>query len=182
MPRVTFRALTAWPYPNTVSRRDRPFNTPYSRTLKLLDRELEHLDASAIILAAQFREQDLRLDGMPRSGAREPVHPGVELSFDSRAHRGGRLVYHSDSCTKWEDNVRSIALGLEALRAVDRFGITTSGQQYAGWLQLSAVNDVQARGRKLIEQHGSIRAALAATHPDAPTGDEEDFLAVQAAR
>lgn len=44
-----------------------------------------------------------------------------------------RLVYATDSCDRWQDNVRSIALGLEALRAVDRFGISREGQQYAGF-------------------------------------------------
>lgn len=44
-----------------------------------------------------------------------------------------RHVYATDVCARWQDNVRSIALGLQALRAVGRFGITPSGQQYAGF-------------------------------------------------
>jgi hypothetical protein len=32
----------------------------------------------------------------------------------------------------WRDNVRAIALGLEALRTVDRYGITHKAEQYTG--------------------------------------------------
>jgi len=36
----------------------------------------------------------------------------------------------------WQDNVRAIALGLEALRKVDRYGIVQSAEQYRGWQAL----------------------------------------------
>lgn len=50
-----------------------------------------------------------------------------------RALAAGRQVFATDACELWQHNVRSIALGLEALRAVDRYGITRRGQQYAGF-------------------------------------------------
>lgn len=177
--RMTFRPLTVWPYTDTRQRRSRwTFKAPWSNTLELLDRELRMLRASNVVCGAFFREQDIRLDGLPRSGAREPSHPGIELSFDS-PH--GRLVYASDACDRWEHNVRSIALGLEALRAVDRFGITRSGEQYAGWKQLTAGGPSSQRGREIIREHGDVRKALMATHPD-HGGDPGDFADVQAAR
>ena len=118
---------------------------------------------------------------MPRSNARTPLHPGIELSFDTPQH--GRLVYATDVCSRWEHNVRSIALGLEALRAVDRYGITRRGEQYAGWKQLASGSPDGSveRGRELIRKHGSVRAALMATHPD-QGGAPSDFADVQAAR
>lgn len=179
---VTFRPLSTWPHQPTPSHKRRSrwtFKASWQNTMDLLDRELRHLKATNVILGANFREQDLRLDGLPRSNAREPQHPGIEISFDS-PH--GRLVYATDSCERWEHNVRSIALGLEALRAVDRFGITKRGEQYAGWKQLGAgTSDDVARGRDIIREHGSVTAALKATHPDVG-GDRMDFEAVQAAR
>jgi hypothetical protein len=147
--------------------------------LDLLESELRKLGAGSVVIGAAFREQDLRQDGMPRSDARAPSHPGVELSFDSRH---GRLVYATDTCLDWQHNVRSIALGLEALRAVDRYGITERGQQYAGFKALPAGDGPSAaRGAELIREHGSVRAALMATHPDRD-GDPKDFADVQAAR
>jgi hypothetical protein len=177
--RYVFRPLPVWPYPDTSERRSRwTFKAPWSSTIELLERELRMLDATDLVIGAFFREQDIRLDGLPRSGAREPSHPGIELSFNS-PH--GRLVYASDACDRWEHNVRSIALGLEALRAVDRFGITRHGEQYAGWKQLTAGGPDVDRGRQLIREHGGARQALMATHPD-HGGDPADFADVQAAR
>ena len=56
------------------------------------------------MIGVDLREQDIRLDGWPRSGARQPSHPGVELSFDTP--KKGRLVYATDVCMCWEHNVR----------------------------------------------------------------------------
>lgn len=130
------RPLGAWDGPRTEKdqRRSRwAFKAPWSSTLDLLERELAYLDAGDVVIEADFREQDLRLDGAPRSNARQPVDPGVRISFDSKH---GPLVYAADTCAFWQHNVRSIALGLEALRAVDRYGITRRAEQYTGWKQI----------------------------------------------
>lgn len=177
---VTFRPLPIWPYPETRNRRSAwTFKVGWQNTLDLLERELRHLRGDSVVIGAGFREQDLRLDGLPRSNAWEPPHPGIELSFDSKH---GRLVYATDTCQRWEHNVRSIALGLEALRAVDRYGITRKGEQYAGWKQLASGDGPSAaRGHVLIREHGGERQALMATHPD-HGGDPREFADVQAAR
>lgn len=36
--------------------------------------------------------------------------------------------------THWDCNLRAVALTLEHLRAVDRYGVTTGGEQYRGWM------------------------------------------------
>lgn len=132
------RPLTGWDGPRTPAheRRSRwTFKAPWSDTLTLLERELRHLAARDVVLEADFREQDLRLDGLPRANARQPEDPAVKISFDSKH---GPLVYAADSCAYWQHNVRSIALGLEALRAVDRYGITRRAEQYTGWRQIGS--------------------------------------------
>lgn len=168
------------PRPETRSynRRNRPFKVDYRGTLSLLDHEIENLAGGNVLLGVCVPENAIRLDGGFRQGAKEPSHPGVEISFDSRH---GRLVYATDVCTYWRDNVRSIALGLEALRAVDRYGVSTRGQQYAGWLALPSSGPSAERGRLLVEEHGDVRAALMATHPD-HGGDPLAFADVQAFR
>lgn len=195
---ASFRPLAVWPYPQTGDRRSRwTFKAPWSNTLNLLDREVNQLDGGAVIIAAGFAERDLRQDGWPRSGAKVPPHPGVEISFDSRH---GRLVYATDVCEWWEHNVRSIALGLEALRAVDRYGVTRRGEQYAGWKELpsgivagsgiATEDDAWQILFKAAERNPDgaasydltdiYRAAAKATHPDTG-GDGERFAQVQAA-
>lgn len=183
-----FRPLGSWPYPDTRPRRSRhTFKAPWSATLELLDRELGLLDAHRVVIQADFQERDLRLDGMPRADARTPTHPGVILSFES-AH--GPLRYATDAHAYWQHNVRAIALGLEALRAVDRYGITRSGEQYTGWKQLTAgsgITTVQAADaliRRLGAPNGVIQAdgvrsayrrALKKAHPD--LGGSTEMLA-----
>jgi hypothetical protein len=189
---VRFRPLPTWPYPETPARARRSrhtFKAPWSSTLTLLRRELEQIGARidgdrSIVIGAGFTERDICLDGYPRADAKAPSHPGVEVSFDAIiAGQRRRLVYATDVCAYWQHNVRSIALGLEALRAVDRYGITRRGEQYAGFAQLPRGEDdgSPARGRELVRQHGGLRAALFACHPD-HGGSERDFRDVQAYR
>lgn len=154
-------------------------------------------EARGVIIGAGLREEDIRVDGWPRSGARVPPFPGVEVSFDHREH--GRLVYATDVCEWWEHNVRSIALGLESLRAVDRYGITRRGEQYAGWKAIGpgvqartmTVEDAwtilgEAAGYGPTEESGPEalellwRSAAKRTHPD-HGGDAETFVQAKAA-
>lgn len=106
---------------------------PLSVTLADLDRELRHLrahDAELLVAidAAQFRQ-----DGRPYANAKA-AHPGVILSFE--IPRVGAVSYPCDKYTRWEDNLRAITAALEALRLVDRHGVTRRGEQYRGFLAL----------------------------------------------
>jgi len=131
-----FRPLDSWAEGDTKERRSRwSFRAGYEDTLRLLEDELWRLDARNIVLQADFSEGDLRMDGMPRSNARQPVHPGVRVAFNSRH---GPLVYATDAYEFWQHNLRAVALGLGALRAVDRYGVTKRGEQYTGWKQLTS--------------------------------------------
>lgn len=74
--------------------------------------------------------------------ARKATHPDAggnpeDFVAVQAAEATRRLVFATDAYALWEHNVRAIALTLEALRAVDRYG-TTGGRQYAGFRQLQA--------------------------------------------
>lgn len=175
---VRCRPLSTFPAEFNSPSRSNPFRSSWTDTLGLLEYELERLGADSVVIEVALTESEIRLDGWPRAGAR-PAHPGVAVSFDS--HHGA-LRYGTDAFPDWQANVRAIALGLEALRKVDRYGIGRRGEQYAGWRDLSAGgSDLAQRGRELIGEHGGEMAALRATHPDRG-GDPDDFRAVQAAR
>jgi len=175
---MTFRPLPAWPYPEQTGRPDL-FKAPYSSTLTILERELEYLGAEDVILGVVASGADIRLDGQLKANARVQ-HPGVELSFTTP--KRGRMVFHTDAFRRyadsWQSNLRAIALGLEALRKVDRYGITSTDEQYAGFLQLE---DSVEKGRRLVEEAGSLTAALKRWHPD-QGGDDRAFQAVIAFR
>lgn len=129
---IRFRPLR-WEGPSTPAdqRRSRnTFRSGYDNTLAILDYELWQLDATDVVIEADFREQDIRLDGLPKGNARQPQHPGIRLFFGSKH---GPLMYGTDAYELWQHNLRAIALALEALRAVDRHGVTRHGEQYTGW-------------------------------------------------
>lgn len=134
-----FRPLGPWAGPATpaASRRQAQFRATYPATLELLWREIAALGGRDVILQVDIAERDIRTDGLPRANARYGSNPGVVVSFRS-AH--GPLRYATDAYTGWQDNLRAIALSLEALRAVDRYGVSTRGEQYAGWRALPAGN------------------------------------------
>jgi hypothetical protein len=121
-----YEPLVTWPGKLTTNRRRAPFRASYGKTLDLLERELAHLGAKTVILQVALQRADIRLDGRPRSGAKA-AHPGVVMTFQSKH---GPLSYPCDRFDAWEDNIRAIALSLEHLRAVDRYGVTGNGQQY----------------------------------------------------
>lgn len=177
---ITFRPLQVWPY-KPSQRRHSQFQTSYPRTLALLEREVRYLGGRDVVMGVGLDERDLRLDGTPRANAKAFTHPGVEISFDSREH--GRLTYATDQFWDWQDNVRAIALSLEALRAVDRYGVA-KGRQYTGFALLTAGPGLEEQGRQHVERWGSVKEALRHTHPD--TGDSDmtprDYQAVVAYR
>jgi len=132
---------------------------------------------------------------LPRSDAR-PRTPRVIVSLDSMH---GPLRYPCDNFHNWHDNVRAIALALEALRKVDRYGVTKRGEQYKGWKALPAPSgepttpELAARvigrtdpdpARILTDSTYAkriVRAALKKHHPD-QGGDAAQFHRVQQAR
>lgn len=142
------------------------FKAPYSRTLEQLQYELRVLDAvEPVIIEAGYEAHEIRLDGLPRKGAK-PRDPAVIVSFDSRV---GPLRYGCDTYWSHEDNLRAVALTLEHLRAVDRYGVTKRGEQYQGWAALPpSGNGEMSRGEaEAFIRHCGERYGM---QPDADTG------------
>ena len=110
-----------------------PFSAPWISTLDLLDREMNALGVSEFVMQIDCAESDLRLDGMLRANA-SPASPAVAIALDSPSK--GSLLFVCGRFWGWQDNVRAIALGLEALRRIERYGIVRSDEQYRGWQAL----------------------------------------------
>lgn len=181
--------------PQSASRRSL-FSAGLRPTLKLLTRELEHLDADNIVVELDVREQDIRLDGYPRANARA-LSPAVRVTFESKH---GPLRYETAEYDTWQDNLRAIALSMEALRAVDRYGVSKRGEQYRGWRALPTGTDpadstvTREQALAVIKFHAgvdpvlaaasipeAIKAAIKATHPDRG-GDPDEFRKVMRAK
>ncbi len=197
--RATFRPIDNWPRPETSNRKGSPFKTGYQNTLDLLFFEMVKLGATDVVVQIDVEERELRLDGWPRSDAR-PRSPRVIVSLESKH---GPLMYPCDRFLYWQDNLRAIALALEALRKVDRYGVTTHGEQYKGWRALPAPNN--GDGFQSIEQAATFialhcdylpleiggshrtfrdayRMAALKLHPDRNGGDDAGFKRLQQAR
>lgn len=177
-------------------RRPNPFRAKWADTLKLLDIELDHLKATDVVFEIDVLEGDIRMDGMLRANAKVS-RPGVRIAFGSIY---GPLTYATDRFygqyysdpPDWQINIRAIALSLEALRKVDRYGVTKRGEQYTGWkaigtgggIELSGgMTDVQAwdvlnkaaglTGSEAfhLDEKAVVRRAMANSHPDRNGGD-----------
>jgi hypothetical protein len=132
---LVFRPLAA---PPDRPRRRSQFRSTWIKTLDLLEYELRELGAKDIIVQAGFALTEIRNDGWPRGGAKAK-HPAVVLSFRDR--KGNPLSFPCDTYDSYEDNLRAIGLSLEALRAVNRYGVTKGHEQYQGFAQIAGPPD-----------------------------------------
>ena len=141
--RYTTRPLSdrTWLRPASTRERSR-FDATWSKTQTLLGREIDHLGGRDVVIEIDVREQDFKLNGELRANARTPEHPAVVVAFETAEH--GPMLYRCDRFyapyygqVDWQHNVRAIALTLEALRAVDRYGATETGQQSVSYTHLT---------------------------------------------
>jgi hypothetical protein len=204
-PRFQVRPLGPWGRPVTDPRASSSrFRATWDDTITLLLDEVGQLDGTLVVVQVDADPGDIRADGMLRARARVGF-PGVKVSFQSRY---GPLTYATDTYEQqwshatpgWQANVRAIALGLGALRAVDRYGVTRTGEQYRGWSAIAArpaedtlsvdearrvLADAARVGPGSLSGETAIaaayRRAVRKAHPDAG-GDPDVFRLVTAAR
>lgn len=153
------------------------FNSKWSATIELLEREVAALKGRNLVIEMDVSEADLKLNGELRANAR-PSSAAVAVAFESKH---GPLFYRCDRFytnwahqgPEWQHNVRAIALTLEALRSVDRYGATETGQQYTGFKALPA-------GRAMPASHMTYDQAfetlIAIAGPDADWDDDRSLF------
>jgi hypothetical protein len=190
-----------WPGKPGVKPKHSLFKIQWTKVERMLEREIRHLGGRDVELAVDIRRMgDFRADGMLRADAR-PVTPAVIISFKNRDNV--RLQFPCARFTFWQDNVWAIARALEALRKVDRYGVTQGDAQYAGFKAIGAgsapvLQKVMTAGdaaevlakycpfpARVIYDEASvatvaIQTAKARTHPDAG-GTAEEFQRVSEA-
>lgn len=200
---VTFRSIGDWPRAEeTHPRRRSPYTVGWQNTLDLLKRELRHLGAEHVVIAADIKEGRIRADGWPRSDARF-FGPRVIVSFQ-HAKTDRWLRYPCDTFNDWEGNLRAIGLTLKDLRTAGGRGVLIEDEQYAGSsLELESggaepeIISTREQAARFLSEHGGIvvtpegvspsavgrayRRAAAKLHPDA-AGDSGQFERLQEAR
>lgn len=196
-------AIEVWPGEKTPSyqRKRSPFKTIWTSVLRHLEREIRQLGGSNVIFRLQVTNWDVNKNGTLRADARIK-EPGVIIQFSAQRLKGTpTLVYRCDRFPYWQDNVSAIARGLEALRMVDRYGVTDAGEQYAGFKALpastaptmSVLDAAKVLGsfsawsadsilESAAETKEAIRVARNRTHPDKNDGDRSMYDRVEAAK
>ena len=188
-----------WPtgWPRTKARRSASFNQKtwdstynYNRTKAVtvatarerLSGELDRLGARYTVLSTNM---ELRLDGQPRSDRSDPGDPGVAVYFQL----GGKPM--ALACDKWDrvaDNIVALAKHIEALRGMDRWGVGTAAQAFAGYEALPAPDPwwktlgLTGPTRSEREIKDAYRKASSNAHPDRPGGSHDRMASVNAAR
>lgn len=193
------------------------FKVRWSDALDLLEREYRQLNGRHLVLEVDVEEWHIRNDGGLYANARAAT-PAVRVAFESkfgpivmatdRFVRGAASFYVSgwsgrdrrESMQDWQHNVYAIAKSLEALRMVDRYGVTKRGEQYTGWKALPPGTGLAPTGmtvdlalKVLSEETGGnsagtaeglavlLRNAKANAHPDRNNGDRSRWNAVDEA-
>ena len=133
---IIIKPINKWIGDETKYPGNSQFKQTYSNTKKILESELGKLGAieSSVQLEMFIHADDLRRDGELRANSK-PYKPGVVLSFskvkkrflDERTKQWKNelqtLSYPCDTFNDWQDNLRAVALSLEALRKVARYGV-----------------------------------------------------------
>jgi hypothetical protein len=171
---VQYRTIGGWSDPETpaVERRSRySFKATAHQTQQLLRHEAEMIRASDLIVEVVGKSELFYRDGtgIRSDRAHHVLHPGVVVHLVGT--KFGDLRYACDTFDSWEANLRAVALGLEALRKVERYGIARRGEQYAGWAQLPPGTPMGAGERpKMTLDHAAAVLAGATDGLITPTG------------
>lgn len=145
--------------------------TVYTAMRRLTD-ELDRLGARNVLLSSNI---ELRLDGQPRSNQKPPADPGIAVYF--KLNGKDRVL----ACDKWDrapDNIAAIAAHVDCIRGIDRYGVGTLDQAFAGyaalpppghihkraWRDVFDVSDDAQVSRDYIE--GKYRRLAMTRHPD----------------
>lgn len=134
-----FEGVTAWPlsWPNGWKRTARHERARFgAHTIYKAIQELYHQVAllgvprGRVVLSTNLK---LRLDGIPYSGQRAPEDPGAAVYFELR--KAPRVL----ACDRWdrvEHNLWALAKHVDAMRAMERWGVGSLEQAFAGFVGL----------------------------------------------
>lgn len=139
----------------------------------LSELETMGIDPQDVVISTNVK---LRLDGLPRSGEKEPDDSGAAVYWiDGKAHR----VMAIDRYYTVADNLAAIAATLDAMRAIERHGgAQILDRAFTGFTALPApgaskswrdILDVPDHGDKesqLARAKMHYRACASANHPD----------------
>lgn len=177
----------AWPlgYKKTAHWHRKParFDTTFAIARDEIVREIKRFGGKDTIISSNI---PLRQDGLPYASYKRVDDIGVAVYF---MYEGKQVVFACDRWDKIEDNMQAIRKTIEAMRGLDRWGVSEmlnrafSGfkalpEQEAGghWSEVLGVS----RSASQEEIKAAYRQKLHSAHPD-KGGTAEKFAEVQQA-
>lgn len=186
-------------------RNSSPFGKTWTEVQEILQRELRAVGfrTGSVVIQTAHSPYDVRKDGKLRNDVRRPEHPGVVLKFEtynSAAKRYDRMSFECDQFTEWKANVRAIADAMEALRKINRYGVSGGGNtnaHYEGYKSLPEAKTELQTAAEFISGYSEFtvaevlmndsmmtrayRKAAQILHPD-KNGSHELFVQLQKAK
>lgn len=154
-----------------------------------MDRLQDELDIVGARYPVVSTNLETRLDGRPRSGQREPDDPGVALYFDLG---GEPHCLPCDTYTTVADNMAAIAAHIAATRAIERHGVASMKEMFAGFQALPPPGQAEsAKWWRVLrvepdateaEIRSAWRKRAEEVHPDRAGGSSAAMAEVNAAR
>jgi len=148
--------------------------------LKRLQSELDMIGARYPVVSTNV---EIRLDGLPRSGQRNPEDPGVAVYFQLA---GKPHCLPCDTYIRVEHNIAAVAAHIEATRAIERHGVASVSEMFQGFAALPPppkwFETLEVSGRATRDEISAAYRRLAAKrHPDRPGGSHDAMAALNAA-
>lgn len=149
--------------------------------------EADRIGARGLVISSNV---ELRNDGLPRSGQREPADPGVCVYFDLD---GKSRAMPCDTYDTVAGNIAAIAAHIEATRAIERYGVATIAEMFDGFIALPApatvkpplpwweVLHVNRDATKLMVDF-AYRELAKKCHPDVAGGSQEAMAELNRAK
>lgn len=206
---IKIKPLVTWPgKPNSSPKRS-TFRCGYKVSIGQLEDELYKASfvPGSVVIEMYVEPREIRLDGQLRANARVN-RPGVILRFSrktgkvltrpdgQRSYQTQDVSYPCDAFDDWQDNLRAIALSMESLRRVERYGVFKYDEIISRLALPSAEGRTTTRedAAAFIAQHSGFamadiltdmatkvaayRKAATELHPDRG-GSNETFLKLQ---
>lgn len=144
--------------------------------LERLERELERLGAINAVVSTNL--EITKRDRLPRSGQREPEDPGVAVYFQLN---GKPHCMPCDTYSTVAANIAGVAAHIEATRAIERYGVATVAEMFAGFEALPSPQH-ERPWRQVLELHRDADLTMSIVeerfrhlarerHPDLGGGD-----------
>ena len=142
------------------------------QAVNILRKQIALLGGGSAIISTNTK---LRLDGLPYSKQAQPLDKGVAVYF---THKKRQMCFACDRWDKIQDNIYAVAMTIDALRGIDRWGGGTMMEEaFTGFVSLPSNSPWDVLGLKPGSSREEIEAAFRdkakKAHPDAGGSNEQ---------